>query len=89
MALYKEIEQDDGIVTSYHRILYIQSTVNSHTSIAVMSYIDKKSREEENDSFRPYNRAVTYETDYIENITNAEAYEFLKTLPEFEGAKDI
>ena len=92
MALYKEIRQDDGVVTSYHRILFINSALNSHVSIAVVSYIDDESREKDklsNETSRPYRHAVTYETDYIENITNEQAYDFLKTLPVFEGATDI
>ena len=48
MALLKDIEQEDGVITSYHRILYIQSMLNSHDSIAVVSYINRDGREREN-----------------------------------------
>ena len=33
--------------------------------------------------------AITYETEYDETMTIEKAYEYLKTLPEFEGATDI
>lgn len=89
MALLKEIVQDNGVVTNYHRILYTQSMINSHNSIAVVSYIDQKGRERENSENEPYKVAITFEKGYQENMTIEEAYEFLKTLPEFEGAEDV
>nr|DAH20495.1 MAG TPA: hypothetical protein [Caudoviricetes sp.] len=89
MALYKEIIQDDGVATNYHRILYIQSMINSHNSIAVASYINKEGRERENTEKQPYKKAITYEKSYQENMTNEEAYAYLKTLSEFEGAEDV
>lgn len=89
MALKKEIRQDDGVVTSYHRILFIQSTVNSHTSIAVLSYIDEQGRKQDTINKPAYQVAVTYETDYVQNMTVRMAYEYLKTLDKFQGAEDI
>ena len=90
MALYKDIKQDDGVITKYHRILYLTHTVNSHNSIAIVSYIDRESRDTDIVSEnRPYRKAITYETDYDENMTIESAYNYLKTLPEFEGATDI
>lgn len=89
MALKKEVRQDNGIVTNYHRILFIQSTINSHTSISVLSYVDEPSRDQEGTETPPYKVAITYETDYVKNMTIKKAYEYLKTLPEFEGAEDI
>ena len=89
MALKKEIRQNDGVVTTYHRIFFLQSTINSHDSIAVYSYIDNSGREMESGEHQPYRVAVTYEKPYQENMTIEKAYEYLKTLPEFEGAEDI
>lgn len=89
MALKKEVRQNDGVITNYHRILFIQSTINSHTSIAVLSYVDKTGRAMENSANEPYKAAITYETEYTENMTIEAAYEYLKTLPKFEGAEDI
>ena len=91
MALYKEIRQDDGVTTKYHRILYLTHTVNSHNSIAVVSYVDEIARTDEKTAVlpNPYKKAVTYETAYNENMTVENAYEYLRTLPEFEGAEDV
>lgn len=88
MALIKEIIQEDGVATTYHRILYIQSTVNSHISIAVLSYIDKSNRERENENSALYKRGITFETEYVENMSIEQAYELLKTKEEFFGAVD-
>lgn len=91
MALYKEIRQDDGVITSYHRVLYVQNMINSHCSIAVVSYVDDTARvnERENIIAQPYQKAVTYETGYVEFMTPEKAYEYLKSLPQFEGAENI
>lgn len=91
MALKKSIRQDDGVTTSYHRILFIQQTVNSHNSIAVISYVNEESRtDEKNDVLaQPYHKCVTYETAYDESMTVETAYDYLKTLLQFEGAEYI
>lgn len=91
MALYKEIRQDDGVTTKYHRILFVMKTINHHNSIAVLSYVDGESRDSEKEQVmaQPYQRSVTYETAYDANMTVEAAYEFLKSLPQFEGAEDI
>ena len=70
MALYKEIVQDDGVVTCYHRILFLQITTNRQNSIGVISYVDDTSRDKEKAEImvQPYVKAITYETDYDPNI---------------------
>ncbi len=91
MALFKEIKQPDGVITDYHRILFLQTTVNQQNSIAVLSYVssDVREGEKKNSSNRPYMRSKTYETDYDPDMTIEEAYEFLKTRPEFKDAEDV
>ena len=91
MALFKDVRQEDGVTTSYHRILQIIQTVNRQTSISVLSYVDEAARVDEKAWViqQPYSKNVTYETAYDENMTVANAYEFLKTLPQFEGAEDV
>lgn len=91
MALKKEIKQADGVVTNYHRVLFLQQTVNRQNSISVLSYVDEEAREgEQNHTIaQPYCASNTYETNYSEDMTIEKAYEFLKTLPEFEGAEDV
>ena len=91
MALYKEIRQDDGVTTNYHRILYVTKVVNRQNSIAVLSYVDNVARDDEKESIltQPYSKSVTYETAYDDEMTVEKAYEWLKTLPVFEGAEDL
>lgn len=92
MALYKNIVQPDGVETNYHRILYMTQTVNSHNSIAVASYASDDARLCDltaDAEHRPYKHAVTYETDYNEDMTVTKAYEYLKTLPEYADAEDV
>lgn len=84
MALKKDIKQANGITTTYHRISFIDSFVNDHTSIGVWSFVDAESSHQQD----AYRRAITYEKDYQENMTVEQAYDYLKTLPEFEGAED-
>ena len=91
MALYKEIKQADGVTTKYHRILFLTQTTNRQNSIAVLSYVDNESRdaEKEKSMSQPYQRSTTYETKYDPNMTIESAYEYLKTLPQFDGAENI
>ncbi len=91
MALLKPIRGDDGVTTHYHRILYLQTTTNEQNSIAVLSYVDSVSRTEQKSGTlaNPYQRSITYETSYDPEMTIKTAYDYLKTLPEFAGAKDV
>lgn len=89
MALFKTIKQPDGVTTTYHRILFIDSMINSHVSIVVMSYIDEEGRKNSSPEARAYNVTVTYEKEYEKNMTVERAYQYLKTLPQFEDAEDI
>lgn len=91
MALKKDIKQADGVVTNYHRILYINVTVNRQNSIAVLSYVDSESRDNEKESImaQPYRKAISYVTAYDPKMSIETAYAFLKTLPEFEGSIDV
>lgn len=91
MALQKSITQEDGVVTNYHRILFLSQTINRHISIAVLSYLDESHRklEMETSEYRPYKVSVTYELKYRENFTVEDAYSYLKTLKVFEDALDV
>lgn len=91
MALCKEIKQDDGVITNYHRILFLMKTTNKQNSVAVLSYTNSETRENEKEAIitQPYCKSTTYETAYDENMTIEAAYNYLKTLPQFVGATDI
>ena len=91
MALKKPIIQDDGVTTNYHRIVFLQMTVNEQNSIAVMSYVSDDVRKEEKEKVidRPYMQSKTYETEYDPTMTIEKAYGHLKTLPVFKDAEDV
>lgn len=91
MALAKDIMQDDGIVTSYHRIQSVIINTNSHNSIIVVSCINNDIRKKEKEGLIlvPYQRAVTYETSYDPDMSVEAAYDFLKTLDVFKDATNI
>lgn len=98
MALNKEIELDNGIKLSYHRIVSINKITNNMTSIEVGSYISEEKREEEikyyNSTEEDKTMNVFIHTTYINKQYNEEEtikdlYEYLKTTEIFEGAKDI
>lgn len=89
MALYKPIEQENGLTLSYHRIFFIEQTINDHIAIVVSSYLDQASREKEKAGGSIYNICVTYNRDYVEDMTVKQAYEYLKTLDDFKGATDV
>ena len=89
MALYKEIRQEDGVKTNYHRIMFLQKMVNKHNSIAVLSYTDEEARYlEQTEQYPPYRKSVTYEVEYDDTMTVKDAYNYLKTLDVFSGATD-
>ena len=87
MALQKEIVQPNGVTTNYHRIHFIQSIINSDICIAVLSYLNEESRR--SDNAEKFVVSVTYDIPDQENMTVEQAYEYLKTLPKFEGAEDV
>lgn len=91
MALNKAIRQSDGVTTNYHRILFLQKTINKCNSIAVLSYVDEAARDGEKEATlqQPYCHSITYITNYDADMTVAAAYDYLKTLPQFEGAVDV
>ena len=101
MALSKEIENDNGVVTSYHRIVSINSIVNQQTTIEVASYINASKREDESNALKVARETGEYpETnvfinteyitkDYDENDNIENCYDYLKTLDKFKNAKNV
>ena len=91
MALKIPITQEDGVVTSYHRIRILDLMVNESNSIAIFSYIDQAAREAEKaGTLSPYVRGITYMADYDEGMTVEAAYQWLKdNILEFKGAEDV
>lgn len=102
MAIKKQVTASNGIVTDYHRIAMIKMEINQQNTILVYSYLSEDGRQIEKDyesgKYRdldegmmnwPYVNAQYINTEYDGSMTITKAYEYLKTLPEFEGAEDI
>lgn len=92
MAIKKDIELDNGVVTNYHRISRIASFINVDSSICVASYLSKQKRllEKGNPSFtNVFIDERTYFLPYDPELNVVKAYEYIKSLPEFEGAEDV
>ena len=94
MALIKEIEQDNGIITTYHRIMRIDTITNKETQIIVYSYINQAKREEEinalpEDEIFNVISSEAIIKEYTEEFSIKDAYEYLKTLDKFKDAVDV
>lgn len=101
MAIKKQITAPNGIVTEYHRIALLTIDTNNQNTILVHSYLSEAGRQIEQDYASglynhleeglmnwPYVDAQYLNCDYDGEMTIPKAYEYLKTLPEFEGAVD-
>ena len=102
MAIKKQVTADNGIVTEYHRIARVLIEVNQQNTILVHSYLSEAGRQIEKDYAAglynntelglvkfPYVDAKYIHLPYDENMTVKAAYEYLKNLPQFEGAIDV
>lgn len=102
MALKKTLIADNGIATEYHRIALLTVDVHNQNTILVHSYLSADGRQIEKDYaaglYRdadagmmkfPYVNAQYLHTTYDDSMNLKTAYEYLKTLPQFEGATDI
>ena len=94
MALQKEILAKIGIPLSYHCVNSIFCLVNGCNIIEVTSYLNKEARREKiqkqftDQDYSVYTETSYYNTDYNSNMDVIQAYEYLKTLSEFENAID-
>ena len=103
MALKKIIKMDNGVYLSYHRIAMIKIELNQQVTILVNSYIDADGRDYEkdysngkiDDPIFPYMNSKYVHVPYDENFdifkgpVIQNAYDWLKSQPEFEGAEDV
>ena len=121
MALLKDITDNRGITTNYHKIIDIQNMGN--IAITVRSYVSKEIRDKEIEATNKINRFdylvenrsedteefeelalnqsvyagnmnlgisdKTYTTDSIDDFSFQAAYNYLKTLSDFENAEDV
>lgn len=103
MALKKKIELDNGIIVNYHRIVSINKITNGETIIEVGSYTSEEKRQDEINYYNPEENNelgakepmnvfidTTYiNTEYNENATIEDMYDYLKTLDKFKDATNI
>lgn len=98
MALKKEIELENGIILNYHRIVSINKITNNQIIIEVASYINENKRQEEidyynstdeNKSMNVFVDTTYINTEYEENKTIQDLYDYLKTTEQFENAEDV
>lgn len=102
MAIKKQVIASNGIVTEYHRIAMVKIDTNQQNTILVHSYLSEAGRQVEKDYAAglyndvdegmmnwPYVDAQYLNCEYDGEMTITKAYEWLKTLPEFEGAENI
>jgi len=97
MALKKTIEQDNGMLLNYHRIIGIEQIVNGYNLIQVGSYVNEEKRELEKtytdepnfyETNHIYIFHTYYKTDYNDNMSAEDAYNYLKTLDIYKDAED-
>lgn len=102
MALKKQITADNGITLEYHRVAMVKIDTNQQNTILIHSYLSEAGRQVEKDYAAglynnveegmmkfPYVEAEYLNMDYDGEMTVVKAYEYLKTLPRFEGAEDV
>jgi hypothetical protein len=102
MAIKKTVTKPNGIVTEYHRIAMVKIDINEQNTLLVYSYLSEAGRQIEKDYAAglyadvgegmmnwPYVDAQYLNCDYDGEMTIVKAYDYLKTLPEFEGAIDV
>lgn len=95
MALSKRITLANGVQTNYHRIVALTHVTNVQTTVEVASYTGRGKREDEqaalaaNEPMDVFIETQLLTLPYGEVTTVAEAYEWLKGTPTFEGATDV
>ena len=94
MALIKSIVLGSGIIVNYHRVVSVTNITNHETIIEVASYTSKDKREEEKVALKENKAMDVYiftnrlSLPYSQTMDVTEAYAYMKTLEDFDGAKD-
>lgn len=94
MALVKSIMLDNGITVNYHRVVSVNNITNVASIIETASYTDKEKRDEEKTAIKNkeqmnvYIKSAHFPVAYDKNLNVDTAYEYLKTLEEFENSED-
>jgi hypothetical protein len=94
MALIKSMTLENGIIVNYHRVVSVTNITNHETIIEVASYTSKSKREEEKTALKENKPMNVYiftnrlSLPYSQTLDVSEAYEYMKTLEDFDGAKN-
>ena len=94
MAILKEIILDSGIPVNYHRVVSVNNITNHSSIIEIASYTSKEKRQEEKtklaakESMNIFISTEYLSKEYTPTFNVDTAYEYLKTLEKFAGAKD-
>lgn len=98
MAIYKQLIANNGVPVAYHRIALLSIDVNNQNTVLVHSYVSENGRQIERDHAEgilvmdetnaPYVDAQYLNCEYDGTMDIEKAYEWLKTLPQYEGAAD-
>lgn len=88
MALLKEMELENGVRVSYHRVVSVRCTTNVQNTVEVASYPSRERREAEIAGGDSYVRTTWHVLPYEQGMSVDDAYAYLKALPEYEGAAD-
>lgn len=102
MAIKKQITESNGIITEYHRIAMLKIDTNQQNTILIHSYLSADGRQIEKDYAAglyddieegmmnwPYVDTKYISFDYDGEMTIPNAYAYLKTLPQYDGAEDV
>jgi hypothetical protein len=95
MALKKAIELANGVVVNYHRVTSLDIITNVQNIIEVSSYTSEAKRLEEKAALENGAPADVFvsttilSAPYEQTATIEQVYEYLKTLPEYEGAENV
>lgn len=94
MALYKDLEQTNGVITKYHRIVSMNIITNIQNVIEVASYTSQEKREEEIQALEQglehniYINTIYMNAPYDQTMSVESAYEWLKRQEMFKNATD-
>lgn len=94
MAIKKNIVAQNGVPLEYHRIVFLQKITNKCNLIQVASYPSEGARNVEIEAQNEETEIDVYcvknvlRTEYNEEMTIQEAYEYLKETEPFDGAVD-
>lgn len=95
MALQKEIELPSGVVVRYHRVVSLNCITNVANLIEVASYTSAGKREEEKaavatgEAMNVFLETTIHHAAYDQSMTIDGAYDYLKSLPDFDGAENL